>query len=285
MRSLRLAIGFLTLVPVAPAHAGTMAPARAYFPLVGLGIGGLLAGLDIAARQVLPLPVVGALLVAALLVLTRALHTEGFLDTCDGLLGGRDRESRLAILRDSHVGAFAAIGGACLLLLKWTLLAGIPEAERLGLLVLFACFSRFAMVAAMFVFPYARTQGLGSAFHDGASWRQFAAALADRCPSGGTVARDRRAAVAGGRDGRCSRTRTLVQTTDWWHDGRHVRRDQRDGGGIGPAGRAYPDSVVAGAYRRTVLVGAQTWAPGISCDTAKPSGIERAGCKGTWVCR
>ena len=187
MKSLRLAIGFLTIVPVAPAHAGPMAPARAWFPLVGLGLGGLLAGLDLAARQVLPLPVVGALLVAALLVLTRALHTEGFLDACDGLLGGHDRESRLAILRDSHVGAFAVIGGACLLLLKWTLLTGIPEAERLGLLILFPCFSRFAMVAAMAVFPYARAQGLGTAFLVGASWRQFAFALLTAAVAGGLL--------------------------------------------------------------------------------------------------
>lgn len=187
MRGLRLAIGFLTILPVGPIQPGPMGAARAYFPLVGLGLGGLLAGLDLAASQVLPPPVVGALLVAGLLVLTRALHTEGFLDTCDGLLGGRDRESRLAILRDSHVGAFAAIGGACLLLLKWTLLAGIPESERLGLLILFACFSRFAMVAAMSVFPYARTQGLGTAFQDGASWRQLALALLTAAVAGGLL--------------------------------------------------------------------------------------------------
>ncbi|MDE2903651.1 MAG: adenosylcobinamide-GDP ribazoletransferase [Chloroflexota bacterium] len=187
MKSLRLAISFLTVLPVAPDHSGPMAPARAYFPLVGLGLGGILAGLDLAASQVLPQPVVGALLVAALLVLTRALHTEGFLDACDGLLGGRDREPRLAILRDSHVGAFAAIGGACLLLLKWTLLVGIPEAERLGLLVLFPSLSRFAMVAAMSVFPYARTQGLGTAFQDGASWRQLALALLTAAVAGGLL--------------------------------------------------------------------------------------------------
>lgn len=187
MKSLRLAIGFLTVLPVAPAHAESMAPARAYFPLVGLGIGGLLAGLDIAANQVLSPPVVGALLVAALLALTRALHTEGLLDTCDGLLGGQDRETRLAILRDSHVGAFAVIGGACVLLLKWTLLAGIPEAERIGLLVLFPSLSRFAMVATMFAFPYARSSGLGTAFQIGASWRQLALALLTAAVAGGLL--------------------------------------------------------------------------------------------------
>ena len=187
MTGLRLAIGFLTVLPVGGAHAGPMGPARAYFPLVGVGLGGLLAGLDLAAGQVLPTAAVGALLVAALLVLTRALHTEGFLDTCDGLLGGRDREARLAILRDSHVGAFAVVGGVSLLLLKWTLLAGIPEAERVGLLVLFPSLSRFAMVATMAVFPYARSQGLGTAFHVWASWRQLAFAFLTAAVAGGLL--------------------------------------------------------------------------------------------------
>ncbi len=182
-----MAIGFLTVLPVGPIRPGPMGAARAYFPLVGLGLGGLLAGLDLAASQVLPPPVVGALLAAALLVLTRALHTEGFLDTCDGLLGGRDRESRLAILRDSHVGAFAVVGGVSLLLLKWTLLVGIPETERIGLLVLFPCLSRFAMVTSMSVFPYARTQGLGTAFQVGAGWRQLATALVTAAVAAGLL--------------------------------------------------------------------------------------------------
>ena len=64
-----------------------MGPARAYFPLVGLGLGAMIAGVDLAARQILPLPVVSAVLVATLLVMTRAIHTEGFLDCRDGLCG------------------------------------------------------------------------------------------------------------------------------------------------------------------------------------------------------
>ena len=187
MKSLRLAIGFLTVLPVAPVHVGPMGPARAYFPLVGLGIGALLAGLDVAVNQVLPPPVVGALLVAVLLVLTRAIHTEGFLDACDGLLGGNDREARLAILRDSHVGAFAVVGGVSLLLLKWTLVVSIPAGERTALLVLFPCLSRFAMVITMGVFPYIRAQGLGTAFQVGSSWRQLAFASVTAAVAGGLL--------------------------------------------------------------------------------------------------
>ena len=98
-------------LPVAPRGTAPTASARAYFPLVGLALGGILAGLDFAAREALPPLVVGALLLLALLLLTRALHTEGFLDSCDGLFGGYTPERRLEILRDPHVGAFAVIGG------------------------------------------------------------------------------------------------------------------------------------------------------------------------------
>ena len=128
---------------LAPRGASPRGPSRAYFPLVGLALGTILAGLDFAARQALPSPVVGALLVVALLVLTRAIHTEGFLDTCDGLFGGYSQAERLEILRDTHVGAFAVVGGVGLLMLKWTALVGISDEIRAGLLTTFPCMSRF----------------------------------------------------------------------------------------------------------------------------------------------
>ena len=162
-----------------------MGPARAYFPLVGLGLGAILLGLDFAARQALPPLVVGALLVAALLVLTRALHTEGFLDSCDGLFGGYSRVERLRILRDTHVGAFAVIGGVALLLLKWTLIVSIPDEARTGLLLIFPCLSRFGMVATMAFFPYAREHGLGTSFQDGRTRWQVVFGLATAAAAGG----------------------------------------------------------------------------------------------------
>ena len=187
MRDLRLAIGFLTVLPFAPRDPAVMGPARAYFPLVGLALGGILAGLDIAASEVLPSPVVGALIVVALLVLTRAIHTEGFLDSCDGLLGGHTPERRLEILRDTHVGAFAVIGCAALLILKWTLLTSISGDIRLGLLIVFPCLSRFGMVATMATFPYAREQGLGTAFKTGAKRWHVVFGLATAAVAGGAL--------------------------------------------------------------------------------------------------
>lgn len=187
MTSLRLAIGFLTIFPLAPSGPAQMGPARAWFPLVGLALGGTLAGLDLAAREALPPMVVGALLVVALLVLTRAIHTEGFLDACDGLLGGNSPARRLEILRDSHVGAFAVVGGVGLLLLKWSLLTGIDDDMRLGLLVVFPCLSRFGMVSTMAVFPYVRDQGLGTSFQVGRARWQVVLAFATATVASGLL--------------------------------------------------------------------------------------------------
>ena len=64
------------------------------------------------------------------------------------------------------------IGGAALIVTKWSLLAGTPEAARIGLLLVFPCLARFGMLATMAVFPYARNQGLGSSLlEDARSWQ------------------------------------------------------------------------------------------------------------------
>jgi len=176
MTALRLALSFLTVLPVGPKQApGAFAPARAWFPAVGLLLGGGLAALDVGLRQVFPDGLVAALLVAALLAATRALHLEGFVDCCDALQGGATRERRLEILRDPHAGAFGVIGAVALVLVQWAALAALPGHVRLEALVLFPCLSRWAMLASMERFPYARTEGMGTAFQRGRSRWQVAA--------------------------------------------------------------------------------------------------------------
>ena len=171
MDSLRHAFGFLTILPVTSAGETPSSTARAWFPFVGVALGAALVGLDAAAREGLPPIVVGALLLSALLFLTRALHTEGLLDCCDGLFGAYTAEDRLRILRDTHVGAFAVMGGAALIATKWSLLASTPDAARIGLLLVFPCLARFGMLLTMAAFPYARAQGVGTSLQqDGRHW-------------------------------------------------------------------------------------------------------------------
>ena len=179
MKGLRSAIAFLTILPLGPRIAAEDFPAaRIWFPLVGLLLGSVLAGTDLLLqwsfsllssdsapldRQFPPL-LAGALLIAALALLTRALHLDGFMDTCDALLGSFERRRRLQILRDPHVGAFAVVGLVSLLLLKLTALAALPQMNRQTVLLLFPCLSRWGMLLAMELFPYVRREGLGTAF-------------------------------------------------------------------------------------------------------------------------
>jgi adenosylcobinamide-GDP ribazoletransferase len=136
----------------------------AYFPLVALIMATLLSLLLWLIGAYVPLLVLAALSVVALICLTGGLHLDGLMDTCDGLFGGRDRERKLEIMRDSRVGSFGVLGGISLLLLKFALLASLdrhllPLAFLTGLPV-----SRWSMVLAVRVFPSARAEGLGTVF-------------------------------------------------------------------------------------------------------------------------
>jgi adenosylcobinamide-GDP ribazoletransferase len=99
------------------------------------------------------------------------LHLDGFLDSCDGLFGGRTPEKRLEIMRDERAGAFAVVGGVLLLLVKYAALASVQD--RLGATLLAPVLGRFGMVLAIVLFPYARAEGLGRAMKDHAGWREL----------------------------------------------------------------------------------------------------------------
>jgi adenosylcobinamide-GDP ribazoletransferase len=137
----------------------------AYFPLVGLLLACVSWLLVLLLTPLVPQLALAALLVVGLVILTGGLHLDGLMDTCDGLLGGSTRERKLEIMRDSRVGSFGVLGGACILLLKFALFASL-SIHALPLALLLALPSaRWTMVLALRVFPSARPTGLGAAFH------------------------------------------------------------------------------------------------------------------------
>ena len=160
MRSLRLALGFLTVIPSgAPADSDhrDFAWARAWFPLVGLLVGCAWAGTAwVLDRTGLPPGVRGAFLLAVPLLLTGFLHLDGLLDCADALMGSHPPARRLEILKDVHLGSFAFGAGALWILCTWQILSSraVP-AELLGIPVL----SRGLLLVPMHVFPYARPTG------------------------------------------------------------------------------------------------------------------------------
>ncbi len=144
-----------------------------YFPLVGLLLAFLLWLLVLILTPLVPQLALAALLVVALVILTGGLHLDGLMDSCDGLFGGSTRERKLEIMRDSHVGSFGVLGGACILLLKFALFASLRvNALPLALLLVLPS-ARWSMVLAVRVFPSARPTGLGAAFHQAVTTEQL----------------------------------------------------------------------------------------------------------------
>lgn len=182
IKAFLLALQFLTSIPVrisGEITARLMARSMACFSVVGLMLGGVLALVNVGLHALFP-PLVGAaLLLAVWVALTGALHLDGFLDCCDGLLVAKSPEKRLEILRDTRVGAFAVAGAICLLLVKFAALLELSPDRRTAALLVIPALTRAAMVYAARAYPYARqAPGLGQLFRDGLTWREVLVAAA-----------------------------------------------------------------------------------------------------------
>jgi adenosylcobinamide-GDP ribazoletransferase len=161
-----VATAFFTRIPVAtPAcRVAPLADTAWAFPLVGAGIGGV-AALAFLLAQLLGLGDWPAAVLAVLagIVLTGALHEDGLADAADGLVGGDDRDQRLAIMRDSRHGTFGVVAIVLSVLLRAAALAEIGEPIYAGLALIAAqAASRAALPCAMFALAPARAEGLGA---------------------------------------------------------------------------------------------------------------------------
>lgn len=176
----RIAIAFLTILPVrlpAELPVDGLRRSAAFFPLAGWLIGGFLAGgawLLVWAN--LP-PLVSAVLLVALGAwLTRGLHLDGLADLLDGLGGGQTPERRLAIMKDSAIGAFGVIGLVVLLGLKVACLASLLASGEEIFFALFAApvAARWAMATLACGGQYPRASGTGHAFVGKVGLRELA---------------------------------------------------------------------------------------------------------------
>jgi adenosylcobinamide-GDP ribazoletransferase len=162
MRRFLAAMRFLTVIPF-PGSWGADEPSLAgstvFFPVVGLLIGLVAAGIAVCAARWLPGGLPAALVVAALLAGSGGLHMDGLSDTADGLLSARPRERALEIMRDSHVGAMGVMAVVCVLMLKFAAMASLPAAELWRTALLMPVAGRAALVVSIALLPYARPEG------------------------------------------------------------------------------------------------------------------------------
>jgi adenosylcobinamide-GDP ribazoletransferase len=163
------AFKFLTRLPVPFSRTIDPPPlqqAMRMFSVVGACIGALV-GFVLLTGQFMELPgnLTALLAVAAGLLLTGALHEDGLADTADGLGGGKTRERRLEIMRDSRIGTYGTLALIVAIGARVACYADLMFLSPQALLaVMMACnaFSRALVVDLLWATPPARSDGLSA---------------------------------------------------------------------------------------------------------------------------
>lgn len=164
VRLLLTAVRFLTRVP-SPRWVGfeaeDLAGSTPYFPLVGLGVGAAAGALYAGAALVWPPWVAVALATAGTIWMTGAFHEDALADSLDGFAGGWDRAQVLAIMKDSRIGAYGAVGLVLAVTIKIAALvavaAGGPGAV-VRALIAGHVLARWSSLPLIWRYPYARAE-------------------------------------------------------------------------------------------------------------------------------
>lgn len=143
-----------------------------FFPWIGAVIGALMYGIyqgkeyGMAHGCQVSEVTFAVIFVLLPLALTGGIHMDGFLDTQDALSSWQDREKRLEILKDPHVGAFAIISGGFYLLAQ---LGVYASAGTISMRVIACSFflSRAMSGLSVLYFPQARPGGMAATFEAG----------------------------------------------------------------------------------------------------------------------
>ena len=125
-----IALQFLTRLPVrlpGTPDERTIGNSLLYYPLVGVVIGVLLVALFLALADA-PAGLRAALVLAAWVIVTGALHLDGLADSADAWAGGLgDREKTLAIMKDPYCSPAAVVTLVVVLLLKFAALHSLMQ--------------------------------------------------------------------------------------------------------------------------------------------------------------
>lgn len=166
LRDAMLAISLMTVVPTGHEWPkGEKTRMAGWLPFAGLLLGAAAWGFINLCRVLTSeghaALVVSALVVAGWAALTRLLHWDGLADLADALWGGDSPDRRLAIMSDSHTGAFGAAAVALTAIVEVAAIASIVSAGHERPVLFVPALSRLAATFAAWFGTPARPGGLG----------------------------------------------------------------------------------------------------------------------------
>src|SRR5580704_17472680 len=165
--ALRASILFLTRLrygPAMPVDGAAVARAAWAFPIAGVFVGLIGAVVYLLAHRLgLPPWPAAALSVVATMAITGCLHEDGLADTADGFGGGRTRELKLEIMRDSRIGAYGVCALVLTILLRVSAVASLADTSLVvAALIAAHGAGRATLPVFMFFVPPARQEGLSA---------------------------------------------------------------------------------------------------------------------------
>lgn len=169
-RSLVISIQYFTRIPL-PINVNfddkTVPKAIFFYPFVGWIIGLLTFGLYKLTHNLFPELLLSVLIISFTYWLTGAIHADGWMDVMDGIGSSRDKERTLEIMKDSCVGAMGVAGFVVLFALKVASLVALMDTPYIfSALILSPILGRWSILLGIYLFSYAREQGLSKHFKE-----------------------------------------------------------------------------------------------------------------------
>lgn len=155
-----LAVNMLTILPFFKIHnffKGINGYAVMSYPLIGALLGALLWLTYTLLLPLFPEAHLHIILFILWVVLTGALHLDGFSDTVDGLFVPKERAE--AVMKDPHAGGMGMIFSITFLIFKASSLWFL---DAIYLLPIILMLSRYNAVLAIYFFPYIRKEGMST---------------------------------------------------------------------------------------------------------------------------
>jgi adenosylcobinamide-GDP ribazoletransferase len=134
------------------------------FPLVGFLVGGLGGAAYWLTSWLGSPPFLAACSTLAVMVLiTGAFHEDGLADVADGLGGGRTKEDKLAIMRDSRIGAYGALTLVISSLFRVGAIAALARPYLVVPALIASCMlGRAGIIVPLGILEHARTDGIAA---------------------------------------------------------------------------------------------------------------------------
>jgi adenosylcobinamide-GDP ribazoletransferase len=157
----------LTRVPInkaLPCENDNFKNGANFFSLIGLLIGLCQYILFIVLTKVIPINFAVISIIIFDILITGALHIDGFGDTCDGFFAFKGKDKIIEIMKDSRIGTFGCIGIVLNLLIKYEGYLLVVSNWKAIFIIIIPMISKFSMILLSYIGKPAKEKGSGNLF-------------------------------------------------------------------------------------------------------------------------